>query len=73
MIRFSEKESKVLVPKLVIKSITGTVKICKTFLNFSDLLIILIDFSVTLCLCFSHIFGLNLLLKAETLDLILEL
>ena len=36
MIGFSEKESKVLIPKLVIKSITGTVKICKTFLNFSD-------------------------------------
>ena len=36
MIGISEKESKVLIPKLVIKSITGTVKICKTFLNFSD-------------------------------------
>ena len=36
MIGFSEKESKVLIPKLVIKSIIGTVKICKTFLNFSD-------------------------------------
>ena len=36
MIGFSEKESKFLRPKLVIKSITGTVKICKTFLNFSD-------------------------------------
>ena len=58
MIRFSEKESKVLVPKLVIKSITGTVKICKTILNVSDLLIILIDFNVTLCLCFSHIYQL---------------
>ena len=37
VIRFSEREStKVLIPKLVIKSITGIVKICKTFLNFSD-------------------------------------
>ena len=36
MIGFSEKESKVLIPKLVIKSITETVKICKTLLNFSD-------------------------------------
>ena len=36
MIRFSEKESKVLIPKLVIKSITRTVKICKMLLNFSD-------------------------------------
>ena len=36
MIGFSEKESKFLRPKFVIKSITGTVKICKTFLNFSD-------------------------------------
>ena len=36
MIGFSEKESKVLIPKLVIKSITGTMKICKMFLNFSD-------------------------------------
>ena len=35
-IRFSEKEFKVLIPKSVIKSITGTVKICRTFLNFSD-------------------------------------
>ena len=33
MIGFSEKESKVLI---VIKSMTGTVKICKTFLSFSD-------------------------------------
>ena len=32
----SEKESKVLISKLVIKSITERVKICKTFLNFSD-------------------------------------
>ena len=32
MIRFSEREStKVLIPKLVIKSITGIVKISKTF------------------------------------------
>ena len=36
MIGYTENESKVLIPKLVIKSITGTVKICKTFLNFSD-------------------------------------
>ena len=37
VIRFSEREStKDLIPKLVIKSITGIVKICKTFLNFSD-------------------------------------
>ena len=36
MIGFSEKESKVLILKLVIKSMTGTVKICKTFLSFSD-------------------------------------
>ena len=34
MIGFSEKE--VLITKLVIKSITRTVKDCKTFLNFSD-------------------------------------
>ena len=32
----SEKESKVLISRLVIKSITGTVKSYKTFLNFSD-------------------------------------
>ena len=36
IIGISEKESKVLLPQLVIKSITATVKICKTFLNFSD-------------------------------------
>ena len=36
MIGFSEKVCKVLIPKLVINSITGTVKIFKTFLNFSD-------------------------------------
>ena len=36
MIGFNEKEFKVLIPKLVIKSITGIVKICKMFLNFSD-------------------------------------
>ena len=36
MIGFKEKKSKVLIPKLAIKSPTGTVKICKTFLNFSD-------------------------------------
>ena len=33
----SEKQSKVLISKLVIKSITGTVKSYKTFLNFSNL------------------------------------
>ena len=36
MIRFNEKEFKVLIPKSVIKSITGAVKICRMFLNFSD-------------------------------------
>ena len=36
MIGFNEKESKALIPKLQIKSIIGTVKICKTFLNFND-------------------------------------
>ena len=29
-------ESEVLISKLEIKSILGTVKICKTFLNFND-------------------------------------
>ena len=36
MIGFREEESKVLIPKLVIKPIAGTVKIWKIFLNFSD-------------------------------------
>ena len=41
MIGFTENESKVLIPKFVINrnsdsEITGTVKICKTFVNFSD-------------------------------------
>ena len=36
MIVFNEKESKTLTRKLQIKSILGTVKIWKTFLNFSD-------------------------------------
>ena len=36
MIRFNENELKVLISKLEIKSILGTVKICKTFLNFND-------------------------------------
>ena len=34
---FNENESKVLISKLEIKSISDTVKICKTFLNFKDL------------------------------------
>ena len=33
---FNENESKVLTSKLEIKSISDTVKICKTFLNFKD-------------------------------------
>ena len=33
---FNENESKVLISKLEIKSISDTVKICKTFLNFKD-------------------------------------
>ena len=37
MIGFNENESKILIPKLEIKSISGTIKICKTFLNFNDL------------------------------------
>ena len=37
MFGFNENESKVLISKLEIKSIYGTVKICKTFLNFNDL------------------------------------
>ena len=37
MIGFNENESKILIPKPEIKSISGTVKICKTFLNFNDL------------------------------------
>ena len=36
MIGFNENESKVLLTKLEIKSISGTVKICITFLNFND-------------------------------------
>ena len=36
MIGFDERESKTLTKKLQIKSISGTVKICKTFLSFSD-------------------------------------
>ena len=36
MIGFDERESKTLTRKLQIKSISGTVKICKTFLSFSD-------------------------------------
>ena len=38
MIGFHENESKVLISKLEIKSILGTVKTCKTFLNFNDFL-----------------------------------
>lgn len=36
IIRFNEKESKTLMYKLQIKSVSGTVKICKTFSNFMD-------------------------------------
>ena len=36
MIGFDERESKTLTRKLQIKSISGTVNICKTFLSFSD-------------------------------------
>ena len=36
MIGFIENESKVLISKLEIKSISGTVKICKRILNFND-------------------------------------
>ena len=36
MIGFNERQSKTLIRKLQIKSISGTVKICKTFLSFSD-------------------------------------
>ena len=36
MIAFNENESKVLISKLEIKSISGTVKKFKTILNFND-------------------------------------
>ena len=36
MIGFDERESKTLTRKLQIEWISGTVKICKTFLSFSD-------------------------------------
>ena len=36
MIGFDVRESKTLTKTLQIKLISGTVKICKTFLNFSD-------------------------------------
>ena len=36
MFVFNENESKVLISKLEIKSISRTVKICKTVLNFND-------------------------------------
>ena len=35
-IGFNENESKVLISTLEIKSISGTVKICKPFLNFNE-------------------------------------
>ena len=37
IIGFNENESKVLISRLEIKSISGTVKIFKIFLNFTDL------------------------------------
>ena len=36
MIGFNKNESNILISKLEIKSISGTVKICKTFLNLHD-------------------------------------
>ena len=36
MTGFNKNESNILISKLEIKSISGTVKICKTFLNFHD-------------------------------------
>ena len=36
MLGFDKRESKSLTRKLQIKSISGTVKICKTFLSFTD-------------------------------------
>ena len=36
MIGFNENELKKIISKLQIKSISRTVKICKTFLNFND-------------------------------------
>ena len=36
MIGFNENELKKIISKLQIKSISKTVKICKTFLNFND-------------------------------------
>ena len=36
MIGFNKNESNILISKLEIKSISGTVKICETFLNFHD-------------------------------------
>ena len=36
MIGFNETESKELISKLEMKSISGTVKICKTFFDFND-------------------------------------
>ena len=36
MIGFNKNESNILISKLEIKSISGTVNICKTFLNFHD-------------------------------------
>ena len=56
MIGFNKNESKVLVSKLEIKSILGTVKICKTFLNFNDPFhdLILPDFYTKLNFKFSY-------------------
>ena len=36
MIGFNKNESKLLISKLEIKSVLGTVKICKTLLNFNE-------------------------------------
>ena len=36
MVGFEGKEIKLLIRRMQVKSISGSVKICKTFLNFND-------------------------------------
>ena len=36
MVGFEDKDIKLLVRRMQVKSISGSVKICKTFLNFND-------------------------------------
>ena len=36
MVRFDGKEIKLLIHRMLVKSISGNVKICKTFLNLND-------------------------------------